>query len=535
MIQIDVPKKGDVSKVLPVVKQANTGESAAFITGTRTVDNDFDTLSQSDLKHGELAFGLPAALIVLMLVFGAVVAALRPRSLMALVSILVGLGSWRCSRSSSALDLHREHAHRDGPRARDRLLAVRDVPLPRGAPARPRQAATRSRVAGATASRAVLFSGSTFVVALFGMLLVPTLDHAQPRGRRDRRRRRLRPRGADAAAGAARAARRPRQLAARAGPRPDLGAAEPSRAASGGGSSTACCAGRGSASWSASPCCSPPPSPIFGLHIGASGVARCRHLPSSRATSRSSSSSRTRNPYPVAIVVRERAPAGSRGPRDARDALRADRASAPATLARAPRSERGVLACRSAATPSARPRVAAVRDLRCASVPAAVRRLRAPGLRRRPDRGDGRLLRRGHAADAVRARVRARAQLPRADDRVPLDRRRARLDRAQPALRRRRLRPADARLRRRRRRRPARLPARPPIDAWVPLFLFSVLFGLSMDYQVFLMSRIKERYDAGGSTARRRRRGHRLDRADHHRGRADHRRRLRRASPPASS
>jgi RND superfamily putative drug exporter len=38
------------------------------------------------------------------------------------------------------------------------------------------------------------------------------------------------------------------------------------------------------------------------------------------------------------------------------------------------------------------------------------------------------------------------------------------------------------------------------IDAWVPLFLFSVLFGLSMDYQVFLLSRIKERYDISGST-----------------------------------
>jgi RND superfamily putative drug exporter len=38
------------------------------------------------------------------------------------------------------------------------------------------------------------------------------------------------------------------------------------------------------------------------------------------------------------------------------------------------------------------------------------------------------------------------------------------------------------------------------IDAWVPLFLFSVLFGLSMDYQVFLMSRIKERYDVSRST-----------------------------------
>jgi RND superfamily putative drug exporter len=34
----------------------------------------------------------------------------------------------------------------------------------------------------------------------------------------------------------------------------------------------------------------------------------------------------------------------------------------------------------------------------------------------------------------------------------------------------------------------------------VPLFLFSVLFALSMDYQVFLMSRIKERYDQTGST-----------------------------------
>ena len=40
----------------------------------------------------------------------------------------------------------------------------------------------------------------------------------------------------------------------------------------------------------------------------------------------------------------------------------------------------------------------------------------------------------------------------------------------------------------------------PAIDAWVPLFVFSVLFALSMDYQVFLMSRIKERYDQCGST-----------------------------------
>ena len=33
------------------------------------------------------------------------------------------------------------------------------------------------------------------------------------------------------------------------------------------------------------------------------------------------------------------------------------------------------------------------------------------------------------------------------------------------------------------------------IESWLPLFLFAILFGLSMDYHVFLLSRIKERYD----------------------------------------
>jgi RND superfamily putative drug exporter len=36
------------------------------------------------------------------------------------------------------------------------------------------------------------------------------------------------------------------------------------------------------------------------------------------------------------------------------------------------------------------------------------------------------------------------------------------------------------------------------IEFWLPLFLFSVLFGLSMDYHVFLLSRIKEHYDLTG-------------------------------------
>ena len=38
------------------------------------------------------------------------------------------------------------------------------------------------------------------------------------------------------------------------------------------------------------------------------------------------------------------------------------------------------------------------------------------------------------------------------------------------------------------------------IESWVPLLLFCILFGLSMDYQVFLLSRIRERYDQRGDT-----------------------------------
>ena len=39
------------------------------------------------------------------------------------------------------------------------------------------------------------------------------------------------------------------------------------------------------------------------------------------------------------------------------------------------------------------------------------------------------------------------------------------------------------------------------VDVWIPLFLFSILFGLSMDYHVFLLSRIRECYDQTGHNA----------------------------------
>ena len=38
------------------------------------------------------------------------------------------------------------------------------------------------------------------------------------------------------------------------------------------------------------------------------------------------------------------------------------------------------------------------------------------------------------------------------------------------------------------------------ITSWLPLFLFVILFGLSMDYHVFILSRIREGHDRGMST-----------------------------------
>src|SRR5258706_6027583 len=35
------------------------------------------------------------------------------------------------------------------------------------------------------------------------------------------------------------------------------------------------------------------------------------------------------------------------------------------------------------------------------------------------------------------------------------------------------------------------------IESWVPLFIFTILFGLSMDYHLFILTRIKEARDRG--------------------------------------
>jgi putative drug exporter of the RND superfamily len=40
-----------------------------------------------------------------------------------------------------------------------------------------------------------------------------------------------------------------------------------------------------------------------------------------------------------------------------------------------------------------------------------------------------------------------------------------------------------------------------PVEAWAPMMLFAIVFGLSMDYEVFLLSRMKEEFERTGDNA----------------------------------
>jgi uncharacterized membrane protein YdfJ with MMPL/SSD domain len=171
---LGIQRKADVDPLLPVVEESDGRDGfSVAMTGEGTLDHDFNDLSQHDLKSGELEFGLPAALIVLLVVFGTVVAGLIPL-LMAIVSIVVALGLCGPIAAGFSLSvffvnmltgmglalgidyslfvLSRYREERTGGRAEFDAIAA----------------------AGATSSRAVLFSGTVFVIALSGMLLVPS-------------------------------------------------------------------------------------------------------------------------------------------------------------------------------------------------------------------------------------------------------------------------------------------------------------------------------------------------------------------------
>ncbi len=163
-----------VESVIAAVERADANtEFEVAITGEQTLDHDFNKLSQEDLQHGELQFGLPAALIILLLVFGAVVAGLVPL-LMAIVSIVVALGLVALLAQPFELSVFVINMLTGMGLALGidySLFVISRYREERGRGLEKHDAIAAS---GLTASRAVVFSGTAFVVAMFGMLIVPS-------------------------------------------------------------------------------------------------------------------------------------------------------------------------------------------------------------------------------------------------------------------------------------------------------------------------------------------------------------------------
>ena len=501
LVSVHIGSDSGAGPVEQVVEKANRGAFEVGITGYHSTGYDFGKQSQTDLEKGELAFGLPAALVVLVLVFAAVVAGLVP-VLMAILSIIVALGlvaviSLEFSLSVFIVNMltgmglalgidyslfvvSRYREERNLGFAKDEAIAL----------------------SGATASRAVLFSGTTFVIALTGMFIVPTsimrslalgailvgivsvaaaltllpalLSLVGDRvnalpvpilGRNLGR--------ADATEG-----RFWRRIVEGVLRRPALSLAVSA------GAMLALAA------------------PIFGLHIGANGVSTLPStLPSKQGFVLLQRSFPVQNPAPVRVVaVGGDAPAVHRGLVKLNRTLAARgsfgagaiKTSAPDDVALLTSPIRGDAVGGAA--------VSAVRDLRAQLIPGIFRgsgaKVYVGGITaENVDYFDAVtnptpyvllfvlglsfVLLTVAFRSVVVALVSVLLNLLSVGAAyglltlVFLDDQGASLFGFQHTH---------------------------VIDAWVPLFLFSVLFGLSMDYQVFLMSRIKERHDASGST-----------------------------------
>ena len=163
----------EVSRLIDLVKRTDGRDGfRLWITGDDTLSEDFDALSQHDLKSGELQFGLPAALAILLLVFGAVVAGLAPVA-MALVSITIAVGLTGAFAHAFTLSIFVVNMISGMGLALGIDYSLFVVSRYREERLRGREPLDAIAASGATASRAVLFSGTVFVIALVGMLLVP--------------------------------------------------------------------------------------------------------------------------------------------------------------------------------------------------------------------------------------------------------------------------------------------------------------------------------------------------------------------------
>ena len=143
----------------------------AFVAGPSTLENDFIRLAEEGLQQGE-SVGLAVALVVLVFVFGAVVAGLIP-IILAVMAIAIALGAAAVFGLLFDLPFFIANIITMIGLAVGIDYSLFTVSRYREERAKGLDKLDAITHAGATASRAVFFSGLTVIVALMGMLLLP--------------------------------------------------------------------------------------------------------------------------------------------------------------------------------------------------------------------------------------------------------------------------------------------------------------------------------------------------------------------------
>jgi putative drug exporter of the RND superfamily len=171
-VEMGPDPEGNIADVVEVAEAADRKPFDVTITGEWTADRDILQLSEDDLRKGEFFFGIPAALIILLLVFGAVVAGLVPLML-AVVSIIVALALTALVGQAFDLSVFVVNMLSGMGLALGIDYSLFVLSRYREERTAGREKLNAIALSGATSSRAVLFSGIAFVLAMLGMVIVP--------------------------------------------------------------------------------------------------------------------------------------------------------------------------------------------------------------------------------------------------------------------------------------------------------------------------------------------------------------------------
>ena len=161
-----------IAKVHVVIEHVSLPSGfEVFITGEATLAREFTVAAEEDLVKGE-GIGISVALIILAVVFGAVVAAIIP-IIMAILAIVVAIGLVAIIGQVVEMNVFVQNIITMIGLAVGIDYSLFIVSRYREERAREVPVQEAIAIAGATAGRAVFFSGVTVILALAGLLIIP--------------------------------------------------------------------------------------------------------------------------------------------------------------------------------------------------------------------------------------------------------------------------------------------------------------------------------------------------------------------------